>query len=273
LLRSGPLAVSSRCALSITVGLILFLAGALGGALNSVVGGATFIIFPALLFAGVPAVSANATSSVVVWPAALASMAAYRQDMRLPRQLLLLLGLASLAGGAVGAWLLLHTPSSAFVHLIPWLLLFASALFSVGGVINAKLGRSAPSVYGSGRALAGVAAAQFAISIYGGYFGAGMGILMLAAYAVGSVGNIHAMNGLRSALGLLINGVAITWFIVARAVTWRPAVLMALGATLTGYSGAAIARRVDPKKVKQLVMAVAWGMTVYFFLRTYDPLR
>ena len=259
--------------MSITVGIILFLAGAMGGALNSVVGGATFIIFPTLLFAGVPAVSANATSSVVVWPAALASVAAYRQDIVLPRRLLLVLGLASLAGGAVGAWLLLHTPGSTFVHLIPWLLLFASVLFSLGGVISAHLGSGGPGVHGSGRTVLGVAAAQFAISIYGGYFGAGMGILMLAAYAVGGVGNIHAMNGLRSALGLLINGVAIAWFIVARAVVWRPALVMALGATLTGYSGAAIARRVDPRKVKKLVMAVAWGMTAYFFVKTYHVMR
>jgi len=259
--------------LSITVEIILFLAGALGGALNSVVGGATFIIFPALLFAGVPAVSANASSSVVVWPAGLASVAAYREDITLPRRLLLVLGAASLAGGAVGAWLLLHTPSAAFVHLIPWLLLFASTLFSLGGVLSAKLGMGGPGVHGSGQAVLAVAAAQFVISIYGGYFGAGMGILMLAAYAVGGVGNIHAMNGVRSALGLLINGVAITWFIVARAVVWRPALVMAIGATLTGYSGAAIARRVDPKKVKRLVMAVAWGMTVYFFLKTYQILR
>jgi uncharacterized protein len=259
--------------LSITVAIILFLAGAIGGALNSVVGGATFIIFPALLFAGVPPVGANATSSVVVWPAALASVAAYRQDITLPRQLLLALGLASLAGGAVGAWLLLHTPSAAFVQLIPWLLLFASTLFSLGGVINSRLGSGGPGVHGSGKAVLGVAAAQFVISIYGGYFGAGMGILMLAAYAVGGVGNINAMNGLRSALGLLINGVAIAWFIVARAIVWRPAVVMALGATITGYSGAAIARRVEPRKVKQLVMAVAWGMTVYFFLKTYHVLR
>jgi len=258
--------------LSITVAIILLLSGALGGALNSVVGGATFIIFPALLFAGVPAVSANATSSVVVWPAGLASVAAYREDITMPRRLLLILGVASLAGGGVGAWLLLHTPSAAFVQLIPWLLLFASTLFSLGGVITAKLRTGVSGVHGSGQAVLVVATAQFVISIYGGYFGAGMGTLMLAAYAVGGVGSIHAMNGLRSALGLLINGVAIAWFIAARAVVWRPALVMAIGATLTGYSGAAIARRVDPKKVRRLVMAVAWGMTAYFFLKTYRML-
>jgi len=114
-----------------------------------------------------------------------------------------------------------------------------------------------------------VAVAQFLISVYGGYFGAGMGILMLAAYAVAGIGNIHAMNGVRSALGLLINGVAIALFIIDHAISWRPALVMMVGATLTGYTGAMIARRIHPLTVKRFVMLVAWGMTVYFFLKTY----
>ena len=255
--------------MSITVDVILFLAAALGGALNSVVGGATFVIFPALLFAGVAPISANATSCIVVWPAALASAAAYREDIKVSRRLLLLMGTASFAGGAVGARLLLHTPSASFVHLIPWLLLFASTLFTFGGALSARLGAGAATVHDDSKTLALVAAAQFFISIYGGYFGAGMGILMLAAFAVGGIGNIHAMNGLRSGLALLINGVAIASFILAGAIDWRPGLVMAVGATLTGYAGARVARRVDPKSVKRLVMVVAWGMTVYFFLKTY----
>jgi len=258
--------------LTVTLAVVLFLAGALGGALNSVVGGATFVIFPALIFAGVPAVHANATSSVVVWPAALASAFAYRKDITLPRTLLASLAAASLAGGAIGAWLLVHTPGAAFVQLVPWLLLFASLLFSFGGVLSARLGVSASGPGRGGAALLTVAAAQFAISIYGGYFGAGMGILMLAVYAVANLGTIHAMNGVRSLLGLLINGVAIATFIFARAIAWRPAVVMVLGATLAGYFGAALARRIDPATVRRLVLAVAWGMTVYFFLKTYHAI-
>ncbi|HEY6290010.1 MAG TPA: sulfite exporter TauE/SafE family protein [Terriglobia bacterium] len=258
--------------MTITVEIILFLAAALGGALNSVVGGATFVIFPALVFAGVPAVSANATSSVVVWPAALASVFAYRDEIKLPRNSLLALAAASLTGGTAGAWLLMHTPGAAFVHLVPWLLLFATVLFTFGGTLSAKLGAGNLSAHRSRGVLLAVAVAQFLISIYGGYFGAGMGILMLAAYAVGGIGNIHAMNGVRSALGLLINGVAITLFIIDGAITWRPALVMVVGATLTGYGGAMIARRIDPKAVKRFVMLVAWGMTVYFFLKTYHAL-
>jgi hypothetical protein len=251
------------------VEIILFLAAALGGALNSVVGGATFVIFPALIFAGVPAVMANATSSVVVWPAGLAGAFAYREDIKLPRNVMLALASSSVMGGGFGAWLLMHTPGAAFVHLVPWLLLFASTLFSLGGTLAAGLGSPAFGVPHKGATIAALAAAQLIISIYGGYFGAGMGILMLAAYAFGGVGNIHAMNGVRSVLGLLINGVAIAWFISARAIAWRPGLIMVVGAVITGYAGAVIARRIEPKTVRRFVMLVAWAMTIYFFVKTY----
>lgn len=246
----------------------LFLAAALGGALNAVVGGATFVIFPALVFAGVPAVQANATSSVVVWPGALAGVFAYREDINLSRSLLLALGVAGFGGGAVGAWLLVHTPGAAFVRLVPWLLLFATLLFTFGGAISARLGatHSGSGRY-AGKFILSVMLAQFVISIYGGYFGAGMGILMLAAYALANLGNIHTMNGVRSTLGVLINGVAIGLFIYNKAIVWKPALVMIAGSTLAGYFGAVVARRIDPAKVKRFVMAVAWAMTVYFFYR------
>lgn len=249
---------------------ILFLAAVLGGALNSVVGGATFIIFPALVFAGVPAIQANATSSVVVWPGALAGVVAYRQDINLRRSLLIALGIAGFGGGAIGAWLLVHTPGAAFVRLVPWLLLFATLLFTFGGAISGWLGVGHRGLDSSMAKVAlGVTLGQFLISIYGGYFGAGMGILMLAAYALANLGNIHTMNGVRSTLGVLINGVAIGLFIYNRAIVWKPALVMIVGSTLAGYFGAVIARRIDPAKVKRLVVAIAWAMTVYFFYRAY----
>jgi uncharacterized membrane protein YfcA len=257
---------------TITTEIILFFAAALGGALNSVVGGATFVIFPALVFAGVPPISANATSCVVVWPAALASVFAYRNDIKLQRSLLGALTLASLLGGGLGAWLLLRTPGDAFARLVPWLLLFATLLFTFGGALSKRFISETPDSYRSVKALAGVTAAQLVISIYGGYFGAGMGILMLAAYVLANFGNINTMNGVRSLLGLAINGVAIAWFIIRGAITWKPAIVMVVGATITGYTGAAIARRVSPVTVKRLVMAVAWGMTIYFFIKTYHGL-
>lgn len=242
---------------------------ALGGAMNAVVGGATFVIFPALVFAGVPPIQANATSSVVVWPPGLANVFAYRRDIDVPRRVLVALGSVSFAGGAMGAWLLLHTPGGAFIKLVPWLLLFATLVFTFGERLNAQLGTGLADAQGNGKALAGVAAAQLVISIYGGYFGAGMGILMLAAFAMAGLGNIHTMNGVRSVLGLLVNGVAIAWFILARAIAWRPAAVMVVGATIAAYLGATLARRIDPGKVKRFVSLLAWGMTIYFFLRAY----
>ncbi len=253
--------------MTLTLAIELFLAAALGGALNAVVGGATFVVFPALVFAGIPPVQANATSSVVVWPGAVAGVFAYREDINLGRKLLLALGVAGFIGGAVGAWLLVHTSSVAFVHLVPWLLLFASSLFTFGGKISRWL--IGGGDHSAVRGILGVTLAQFAISIYGGYFGAGMGILMLAAYAVANLGNIHTMNGVRSAVGVLINGVAIGLFIYDRAIIWKPALVMIVGSTLSGYYGAVIARRVDPAIVKRLVMAIAWAMTAYFFFKAY----
>jgi uncharacterized protein len=250
--------------------LVLFLVGVLGGALNSVAGGGTFVVFPALLIAGIPAVAANATATLVLWPGGISSALAYRKDILLPRSFLLALSVASFVGGGIGGWLLIHTPGHAFVQLVPWLLLFATMLLTLGPQINSWLHpKNAVGEVSGNRATFLIATIQFAISIYGGYFGAGMGILMLAALALSEVGNIHVMNGVRSFLGILINGVALVLFVIAHAIVWRVAILMMIGATLAGYFGAAIARRIDPIIVKRFVLVVAWGMTVYFFIRTY----
>lgn len=246
---------------------LLFLASVLGGALNSVVGGGSFVAFPALLFAGVPAVSANATTTFALWPAAVGSLVAYRRDLRQPRRLVVAFSLTSLIGGGLGALLLLGTSDRTFVRLVPWLLLFASLLFSFGGKLALRLGAH-ESENGATRIALGTAA-QLVISIYGGYFGGGMGIVMLALWSVLGMTDLHAMNGLRTLLVILINGVALTAFIVAGAVAWRPGLVMVVGATAAGYFGAAWARRVDPRWVRRFVLAVAWAMTGYFFVRAY----
>ncbi|MFZ0737629.1 MAG: sulfite exporter TauE/SafE family protein [Candidatus Acidiferrales bacterium] len=249
--------------------ILLFLAAVLGGALNSVVGGGTFVVFPALLIAGVPAVAANATATIVLWPGGISSALAYRDQIRLSRTLLIALSAASLLGGGIGAVLLVRTPGAAFVRLVPWLLLFATALLSFGGKLNSLLGVGSGAAEPGRHATFTVAAIQFLISIYGGYFGAGMGILMLAALALARVGNIHVMNGIRTVLGALINAVALVLFVFVHLIAWRPAILMIVGATLAGYAGAAIAKRIDPKIVKRCVIVIAWTMTAYFFLKTY----
>jgi uncharacterized membrane protein YfcA len=253
---------------SVSAAALLFGAAFLAGALNSVAGGGSFISFPALLFAGVSPVVASATNTVGVWPASVASAYAYRDDLRQPRAVVVSLGVAGLVGGVLGALLLLRTRETTFVHLIPWLLLGASAVFTAGGRAAAKLrARGAHEV--SRAALVAATAFQLVISIYGGYFGAGMGILMLAAFALMGMTNMHAMNGLKTILATLVNGVAVVAFIVAGAVAWGPAVVMLVGSTAGGFLGAKLARNVTPESVRKLVLVVAWGMTVYFFVKTY----
>jgi uncharacterized membrane protein YfcA len=243
---------------------LLFLAAAAGGAINSVAGGGSFVSFPALLLAGVPPVPANATNSIALWPGSVASAFAYRRELGGSRRELVPLAVAGLAGGLAGSLLLLRTSERAFVLLIPLLLLFATLLFSFGGRLARRLAGA-----GASGSLALATAAQLAVSIYGGYFGGGMGIMMLAILSVLGMTEIHRMNALKTLLGAIVNGVAVVAFVLAGAVDWTPGVVMIAGGTLGGYAGAAVARKVDPRHVRRLVLAVAWGMTVYFFVRTY----
>jgi uncharacterized membrane protein YfcA len=244
-------------------GVLLFFAAVAGGAINSVAGGGSFVSFPALLFAGVAPVPANATNTIALWPGSLASILAYRRELGDVKRELLPLAIAAFVGGLAGSLLLLHTPESTFVLLIPWLLLFATVLFTFGGAVSRRLTKGA-------RAPLGVAAAvQLAISVYGGYFGGGMGIMMLAVLTLLGMTHIHRMNALKNILGALINGVAVVAFILARAIVWAPGVVMIAGGITGGYAGAAIARRVSPKYVRWVVMGIAWSMTAYFFVKTY----
>jgi uncharacterized protein len=244
-------------------GVLLFLAAVAGGALNSFAGGGSFVAFPALLFAGVPAVPANATNTIALWPGSLASAVAYRRELGDVRRLLVPLGAASLAGGLAGSVLLLRTSEGTFVMLIPWLLLFATMLFSFGGAIARRL------THGAKAPLPLAVVVQLVISVYGGYFGGGMGIMMLAVLTLLGMTHIHQMNALKNSLGTLINSVAVVAFVVAGAVRWAPGVVMIAGGITGGYAGAAIARRVSPRYVRWLVLGIAWTMTGYFFWKTY----
>jgi uncharacterized membrane protein YfcA len=242
---------------------LLFAAAAVGGAINSVAGGGSFVAFPALLFAGVAPVPANATNTIALWPGALAGAVAYRRELVRVRDTLVPLGLAALAGGLAGSLLLLRTSDHTFVLLIPWLLLLATLLFSFGGVVVSRVTRGAHAP------LPVAVAAQLAISVYGGYFGGGMGIMVLAVLSLLGMVDIHPMNALKTVLGTLVNGVAVVAFVVAGAVAWGPGAVMIVGGVFGGYTGAALARRVSPKRVRALVLVVAWAMTAYFFVRTY----
>ena len=240
---------------------LLFVAAAIGGALNAVAGGGSFLTLPALIVAGVSPVTANATSTLALWPASVSSTFAYRGDIRTSRQWMAVLGITSLAGGLAGALLLVRTSDSSFLRLLPWLMLIAAATFTFGQKLRQAIAHKGHA------GLLVVAVVQFFIAAYGGYFGGGMGIMMLATMALAGMTNIHEMNGLKSFLGVSINGVALVIFIAGGAIQWKYGAAMAVGATLGGYLTAFFARKIDARYVRRFVIVVGWVMTVYFFAR------
>lgn len=246
--------------------ILLFVAALIAGAINSVAGGGSFFTFPALLFTGVPAIPANATSTVAVWPGSVASAVAYRG--RLPRSARLLAPLiaASVVGGVAGAGLLLHTPQKTFLRLIPFLFFAATLLFAFGKRIFKA---TAPHEYVkfSWRSVAGVTLLQFITAIYAGFFGGGMGILMLAFLTLLPLADIHAMNSVKTVLGATANGVAVIVFIVARIILWPQGVLMLTGAILGGYGGAHYAQKLNPARVRGFVVFVGFVMSFIFLLK------
>jgi uncharacterized protein len=243
--------------------IFLFLAALLAGAMNSVAGGGSFFSFPALLLAGVPPIPANATSTVALWPGTMASAAAYRSKLPRSPRILVPLTLSSLAGGFLGAGLLLHTPQETFMRLIPFLFLAATLLFAFGQhLFGVSPARADPQP--SWRALAGVTLLQLPISIYGGFFGGGIGILMLALLNFLPLAGIHAMNSIKTLLASATNAVAIVTFVAAGIVVWPEAIVMLVGAALGGYAGAHYAQKVPPERVRAFVVIVGFAMSFYF---------
>jgi uncharacterized protein len=251
--------------------LMLFIAAIVGGTLNAVAGGGSFFTFPSLIFVGIPAIAANASSTVALWPGSIASVWAYRHEVAQQKRgfLVLMVG-TSLVGGILGALLLLHTPASTFQNLIPYLLLTATLLFALSGPITARLRvRNIGKASLTPRTLIIVAIAQLIIATYGGYFGGGIGILMLATLSIMGMENIHVMNGLKTVLASCINGVAVIIFIIAHTVYWPETLLMIVGAIIGGYGGAYYARKIDPKLVRGFVIIVGLAMSTYFFINIY----
>lgn len=245
----------------------LFLAAFLSGVLNSVAGGGGLIVFPALLIAGLPSISANATSTLASWPGSIASIGAYRTELQAIGRLCLLFGGVSLVGGMIGAMLLLSTPTAMFKQLVPYLLLLATLLFTFSNslttrlpVILAQAGQDAWS------SLLKASFIQFFIAIYGGFYGLGSSFLILAALGMLGLKQIHQMNGLKILLMSCIDSLAVVTFIFARVVAWPQAVLMMLGTVIGGYAGAYYAQKLHPHLVRRFVIAVGFGMTSYFFL-------
>ena len=199
-----------------------------------------------------------------MWPGSLASAVAYRWELKAtPVRWLFLLCAVSLAGGFLGAVLLVRTSDTVFMRLLPWLMLVAAVTFSFDG----RLRPSSTAPHETHDRIAVVAVLRFALSIYGGYFGGGMGIMMLATYAIAGMLDIHEMNALKTLLGVAINGLALTTFVVKRVVAWMPGFVMLGSAVIGVYFGAAIARKIEPRWVRGFVIVIGWTMTIYFFMR------
>jgi uncharacterized membrane protein YfcA len=245
----------------------LFLAATVAGAVNSVAGGGSLISFPALVAAGQPAILANATNTAALWPGSVASAVAYRRQTSLYRGLLPALLVPSIVGGLLGAFVLVSTPPDLFDRVVPFLVLFATLLFAARGRISRWTGQ-APGVdehvTRAGRVWGFLF--QLLVATYGGYFGAGIGILMLASLGLMGLRDIHRMNALKTILGALINVIAFVFFAAKGLVVWPLAALMAAGAIAGGYVGARTAMRIDPRWVGRFVIAVGLVVSVWLFV-------
>jgi uncharacterized protein len=236
------------------------------GAINSVAGGGTLLTFPTLVWLGLDSVAANATSTVAIWPGSLGSMWGYRKELRSADRRLLALTVPSLIGGIAGALLLRFTPPSIFDALVPFLILFATVLFMVQETVQ-RMFKTGETRHSSARWLAGAMLFQFFVALYGGYFGAGIGILMLAALSILGLTDIHQMNGLKNFFALCINGVAALYFVFAHMVQWPYVLVMVAGAVAGGVGGAGLARRMGRTSVRRVVIGIGFAMAVSLFVK------
>jgi uncharacterized membrane protein YfcA len=237
------------------------------GLINSIAGGGTLVSFPALLWTGRDPVLANATSTVALWPASLAGVYGFRRELKGGARLFLLFGVPSLAGGVLGAVLLLRTPSETFARLVPFLILFATLLLAVQEPVARRL-RGADDERALSRAWwVGATVFQFLVGVYGGYFGAGIGILMLAALGLLGFTDIHRMNALKNLLAICINGVAAVYFITSGAVIWSDVLVMTFAALAGGYCGARLAYKLGRRFVRLAVITIGLVMSVSLFIR------
>jgi len=241
----------------------------LAGAINSVAGGGTLISFPTLLWLGLPSISANATSTVAIWPGSLGSIWGFRRELAQADAKMKMLAVACLAGGGAGALLLRITPASVFDHLVPFLILFATVLFTVQAPIQAKLRERSNGPVSTEIWIPGAAMLLFLVAVYGGYFGAGSSIMMLTALSVLGMTDILKMTALTSFYSLCINGVAALIFISAGMVYWPYVLPMAAAAMIGGYGAAGIARRIGRTAVRRFVMAVGFTISAVMLVRVF----
>lgn len=241
---------------------LLLSAAFLAGAMNAMAGGGSFVTLPALVFAGVPPVSAAASGTAALLPGYASSAYGFRHDLEPVEGVgLPVLAGISLLGGVGGACLLLLTPDAVFRHIVPWLLLAATALFAFGKPFSAWLKRQ--GIHGRGAMLGGL----LAVSLYGGYFNGGLGILLLAHLSLFNMKSLNGMNGLKSALSAVLTAVSVSTYALGGVVHWPAALLMMAGTVLGGYAGARVARRIPAPLLRGGIIAVGLVMSGLFFIK------
>lgn len=246
---------------------VLFAAGLVGGTVNAIAGGATFFTFPAMLAVGLPPVIANASNTVALWPASCAAALAERRELWATRATALPLILIGLAGGLIGALLLLVTSNDTFRVLVPFLLLLATATFAGSGRLLAWLRsrRAAGGAAGPRLRHPAILALIGFCAIYGGYFGAGIGIMMMAGLTVAGIEQLHLANALKNLLAATINGVAVLVFVLSGIVAWPATLVMLAGAVAGGFLGARLARRIPAPALRAVVVTVGTLLTAWYF--------
>ncbi len=220
------------------------------------------LTFPLLIWLGLDPKVANATSTVALWPGLFGGLFGYRRDMNDSATMLTRLGVVSVIGGGVGAWLLIVTPSPTFARLVPFLILFATILFMMQSPVNRWLRLPGAGEESTKAWWIGAILFQFFSAIYGGYFGAGNGILMLAAMGLLGLHDIHRANGIKNFLGVCINSVAVVSFSFMHLVSWPRSLLMAVAASLGGYFGARTARRVGRVFIRRAIVVIGFVITI-----------
>ena len=250
----------------------LCLAALAAGMVNAIAGGGTLLTFPSLLAVVAP-VPANVTSTIALLPGAIASVWGYRRQFHASRRWIALLTVPSLLGGITGALLVTQLEEGIFKALVPWLVLLAAILFLVQPAVSRLVRSKSPEVkttdmlprYASRRARVVVVICQFFVAVYGGYFGAGIGILMLTSLAFLDLADIHEMNALKTWLAFCINGISAVLFVIDGQVVWNYALAMAVAAIAGGYLGARLALRLPPAYVRWIVVVIGFTLAAYFF--------
>jgi len=250
-------------------GVLMFVAAFFAGVVNSIAGGGMLLVFPMMIWLGLDPKVANATCTVALWPGLFGGLFGYRREMNDSSIFLMRLGAVSLIGGGVGAWLLIATPSPVFARLVPALIFFATILFMIQGPVNRWLRLPSAESESTRKGWTIVIIIQFFSAMYGGYFGAGNGILMLAAMGLLGLHDIHRANGIKNFLGICINGIAVFSFSIAHMVLWPRALLMAVAATTGGYFGARGARRVGRTFIRRAVVVIGFVITAVMLWRMW----